>query len=92
LVAVSSPRTTSTPGGTEGEYYLCYFGVHQPAVVTLRLPEGNRYRGEIIDTWEMEITPIQETLEGECTVELPGKPYMAAQLRKVEANSVVREV
>jgi Domain of unknown function (DUF5060)/Oxidoreductase family, NAD-binding Rossmann fold len=34
----------------------------------------------------------QEPLEGECTVELPGKPYMAVQLRKFEADSVLREV
>jgi hypothetical protein len=88
----STPAERYPCAGTEGEYYLCYFGVHQPAVMRLRLPEGNRYRGEIIDTWEMEITPIQETLEGECTVELPGKPYIAMQLQKFEANSVLREV
>jgi hypothetical protein len=88
----STPAERYPCAGTEGEYYLCYFGVHQPAAMTLRLPEGNRYRGEIIDTWEMDTTPIQETLEGECTVELPGKPYMAVQLHKVEADSVLREV
>jgi hypothetical protein len=40
----------------------------------------------------MEITPIQETLEGECTVELPGKPYTVMHLRKFEADSVLGEV
>jgi uncharacterized protein DUF5605/GFO/IDH/MocA oxidoreductase family protein len=65
---------------------------HRPYGGLAAQQKGNRYRGEILDTREMEITPIQETLEDEWTVELPGNPYMAVQLRKFEANSVLREV
>ena len=65
---------------------------YRPLIELAAQHEGNRYRGEIIDTWEMDTTPIQETLKGECMVELPGKPYMAVQLRKFEADSALREV
>jgi len=39
---------------------LCYFGVHQPAEMAFDLPTGKRYRVEVIDTWNMTITPKEE--------------------------------
>jgi hypothetical protein len=36
------------------------FGVHRPARMRLDVPEGETYNGEIIDTWEMTVTPISE--------------------------------
>ena len=74
---------TSFPcAGKADEYYLAYFGIHQPRQQSFTLPEGCRFRGEIIDTWEMTITPIPGFLEGHATVELPGKPYIAVRLRR----------
>jgi len=32
----------------------------------------------------MTITPVEGVLEGECRVDLPGKPYMAIRLRRIE--------
>jgi hypothetical protein len=69
--------------GKAGEYYLTYFGARQPAQETFRLPEGGRYRAEIIDTWEMVVTVLEETSESRFTIDLPGKPYIAVRLRKV---------
>jgi hypothetical protein len=37
---------------------------------------------EVIDTWEMTVTPLEGTFEGRLTVELPGKPYVAARVRR----------
>lgn len=34
------------------------------------------YMAEIIDTWEMTITPVEGVLSGTSTVELPAKPGM----------------
>jgi len=70
--------------GRAGAYYLFYFGVHQPAEHTFDLPEGSRYRVEVIDTWGMTITPLEETFGGRFKVPLPGRPYCAVRLRRVE--------
>jgi hypothetical protein len=67
-----------------GICYLTYFGVSQPIWMPVTLPEGHKFRGEVIDTWEMTITPLQSTLEGKCDIALPGTPYMALRLWVVE--------
>ena len=71
-----------TCAGRECEYYLAYFGIHQPAYRSFKLPEGSRFNIDMIDTWEMTITPVERTFEGECKVKLPNKPYMALRIRK----------
>ncbi len=68
--------------GQEGEYYLFYFGVHQPAEHTFNLPEGNKYQVDVIDTWEMTATPLEGVFEGRFKVELPGKPCLAVRIVK----------
>jgi hypothetical protein len=66
-------------GGSAGKYILHYFGRHQPASVTFKLPEGE-FRAEVIDTWEMTITPVEGTYREQLTIPLPGKPYMAVRI------------
>ncbi len=66
------------------EYCLVYFGVHQPSFREWTLPDGMRFQADVIDTWEMTIAPVEGVLEGECRVDLPGKPYMALRLRRIE--------
>jgi hypothetical protein len=68
--------------GQAHEYYLVYFGPHQPAQMTLALPEGEEYRGEILDTWAMTRTPFAEPLRNGATIELEQKPYQALVLRR----------
>jgi len=72
--------------GREGEYTLCYFGVHQPAEMTFDLPTGKRYRVDVIDTWEMTITSREGTSEGRFQIELPGKPYVAVRIQADQAR------
>ncbi|MCD6290672.1 MAG: DUF5605 domain-containing protein, partial [Anaerolineae bacterium] len=67
--------------GVEGEYYLYYFGVHQPAEWRFRLPSDRRYRVDVIDTWEMTVTPIEGAFSGEFRVGLPGKPFVAVRIQ-----------
>jgi hypothetical protein len=69
--------------GRAGEYYLYYFGVHQPGVLTLDLPPGQRYAAQLIDPWEMTAAPLGEQLEGRCALELPGRPYLAVSARRL---------
>jgi hypothetical protein len=71
-------------GGRKGtDYYLCYFGVHQPKKATVPLPSTGEYKVEIIDTWNMTITPIEGTFTGKKPIPLPGKPYLALRIQKV---------
>jgi len=72
-------------GGKKGnDYYLIYFGVHQPKVATLPLPSAGQYKVEVIDTWNMAITPVEGTFTGKKPIPLPGKPYMALRIQKTE--------
>ncbi len=83
LDPVDSVRTGHFPcAGKEGDYYLCYFGVHQPAEMTFDLPPGQRYNVEVIDTWDMTINAIEGTFEDRFQVGLPGKPYVAVRIRR----------
>jgi hypothetical protein len=88
--------------GQKGEYYLIYFGKQTPAQWRFELPKGRfpiaagaKFRVEILDTWNMTVTPVERTFaprpKGKYVyaddvsppVKLPGKPYLALRIRKV---------
>lgn len=64
----------------EDKYYVCYIGNRQPKVKKFILPEGKRYKAEILDAWNMTIASAEGIFEGECEMPLPGKPYQAIRL------------
>lgn len=87
-------------GGVPGLYYLVYFGRGKPTDWAFKLykngvTDGQRYRAEIIDTWEMTVTPVDGDFVAKKLdnyyytdaagrhVQLPGKPGMALRLRRV---------
>jgi hypothetical protein len=59
------------------EAFLFYTDYHQPMYYDFPLPEKGKYRGELIDPWEMTVTPIQGVFSGKSRVDLTGKPYQA---------------
>lgn len=65
-------------------YRLIYFGIHRPAYKDLTLPEDAAYTIEVIDAWEMTLTPLKGTFSGACRVPLPAKPYIALRIRKTK--------
>lgn len=83
-------------GGCNGDYHLVYLAEYQPARLTLWLPADANYQFDLIDTWAMTIEPAKvKRLEAAPTYSyafsgdlptfeliLPGKPYMAVQIRK----------
>lgn len=86
--------------GKPFEYYLQYFGSDRPTEWQVRIPgrggdPHNRYRAEILDTWNMTVTPVEGEFRMEQsgsydhrdpqrpTVKLPGRPWMAVRLRKI---------
>jgi hypothetical protein len=55
-------------GGKAGEYYLIYFGKEAPGEWLLELPAtnlppGTAMRVEVIDAWNMTITPIDRVFQ-----------------------------
>ncbi|MDN3669341.1 DUF5605 domain-containing protein [Echinicola jeungdonensis] len=88
--------------GKGGEFYMFYFGKESPSSWKVILPkrgleEGDRFKVEIIDTWNMTIDPVEGIfemvpLEGDGykfrdkdgrEIQLPGKPYLALRIKKV---------
>lgn len=69
-------------GGHNGtDYYLFYFGMHQPRFREFNLPEGS-YHVDIIDTWNMTIDLVVDNVSGSTTVELPRKKYLAIRIER----------
>jgi hypothetical protein len=93
-------------GGQPGKYYLIYLGKSHPASWEFKLPKppqgggvlehGMKFKAEILDTWNMTVTPVSGifTLEKETDyfyndlharkIELPGLPYIAIRIKRVE--------
>lgn len=86
---ISKPETGFNPywdaaAGTAGEnYFLFYFGFSQPTFRTFKMPEGKKYKAEIIDTWDMTITEAG-IHSGDFRIDLPGKQYMAVRLTGID--------
>jgi Domain of unknown function (DUF5060)/Domain of unknown function (DUF5605)/Protein of unknown function (DUF4038) len=89
-------------GGKKGEYYLFYFGKERPDSWTFQLPRagydfpaGTKFKVEVLDTWEMAITPVEGTFEikpkdnyyytsDRPPIKLSGKQYIALRIRLVQ--------
>jgi len=95
-------------GGIPGEYYLLYLGREAPDAWQFQLAnagvlEGQVYSVDIIDTWAMTVTPVEETFvtqrkdryhfidQGNRSVALPGKPYMALRITRIGGQSIAVE-
>jgi hypothetical protein len=70
-------------GGVPGGYLVGYLGFSRPRYRNVYLPAG-AFRVDVIDTWEMTVEPLPGTHEAHVEVPLPGKPYMAIRLVRVD--------
>jgi len=87
--------------GKLGECYLIYFGYDSIREWSVKLPdnelkEGMVFKAEIIDTWNMTITPVNQTFrlkqlnkysfvdEKGQSIHMPGKPYCALRLTLIK--------
>jgi hypothetical protein len=86
--------------GKAGEYYLIYFGKEKPTEWAFTLPKAEltkdmKFRVEILDTWDMTVTPVEGEFtirivdgayrmpgDGPGPIKLPGKQYMALRIRR----------
>jgi len=63
----------------ENEFYLHYYGNSQQAKARINLPKNIRFKLEVIDVWNMTITPVQGEYSGMAEIELPGIPWIAVR-------------
>lgn len=63
---------------------LKYYYQRCQAFDNVRLPEGKKFKVEVIDTWEMKKTVAYESAKGFAKVDLPSKPYMAVVATEVK--------
>ena len=61
------------------EWYLYYYGSSQQAMATFTLPKDIKFRLEVIDAWNMTITPVAGEFSGRAEIPLPGRPYVAVR-------------
>lgn len=77
-----SPLDWDVPrAGREGEYLLYYFGFGQPGYRRFLLDPSTSYRVDILDTWNMTVTPVAGEFRGRFSIELPRRPYIAVRLQ-----------
>jgi hypothetical protein len=86
-------------GGQPGEYYLVYFGNDaRPSwkfeLFRTGLADGMKFAVEVIDTWNMTVTPVDGVFETKKrdayffddkdhrSVPLPARPYLALRIRR----------
>ncbi len=68
--------------GAGMEWYLVYLGRDVRCQMYLELPVNHNYRIEMIDTWNMTVTPLDGTYSGHVFVPMPEHPYMAIRIIK----------
>jgi hypothetical protein len=94
----------SNIAGRPGHYYLIYFGSEKPNLWHFVLPKdtlspGLQFHVDILDTWNMTITPIPRPFtlikqssydfaaQGDDKITLPGQPYMALRITRIEKSN-----
>lgn len=65
------------------EVFVIYFGHRTPAVMHLNVPNNHSYRVELLDAWNMSVTPLSGTFSGRASFEMPGREDMAVRLIRV---------
>ena len=93
-------------GGQPGKYYLVYLGKQTPKSWEFLLPKpplgkglpltnGAQFTAEVLDTWNMTVTPVKGVFTAQKktdyffgdqdgrSIELPGKPYIAIRIKRV---------
>lgn len=81
VCAVSEETTQQIK--TVKDYYLIYYSFMRPSFREYHFDDTTRFRVRVIDTWNMTIED-RGLAQGRFTIELPGKPYMAVQIKKAE--------
>jgi hypothetical protein len=74
-------RNVNAGGHSGMDYFLFYYGIHQPLFRNFNLPEGS-FDIDVIDTWNMTITRCASKASGSIQVDLPVQPYLAIRIAR----------
>ena len=74
--------SSSDATGRATQEILYFMDYHQPIYYDFPLPDGT-FTAELIDPWEMTITPLSGTFTGKSRIKLAGRPYQALRFRRV---------
>lgn len=75
------PEENETPG--QEEYYLYYYSFMRPSYRDFFFDEESAWQVTVLDTWNM-IRESRGVFRGHFRITLPGRQYMAIQIRKVK--------
>ena len=64
-------------------YYLFYYSFMRPSFRDFHFDDETKFEVRVIDTWNMEIKDMG-TFQGKFRIELPGRSYMAIQVKAVK--------
>jgi hypothetical protein len=62
------------------DYYLYYYGSTTTSAKTYIMPEGIKYRVDVLDTWNMTVTELDSTYSGTFTIKWPSSKYIAVRI------------
>jgi hypothetical protein len=80
---VSEGSWNCTAGGYHGDdYFIFYFGNHQPGFRNFNLPADSTFCVDIIDSWNMSIDCFSEAASGSISVPMPARRYMAIRIQR----------
>lgn len=65
------------------DYYLIYFSFMRPSFRDYHFDDESKFHVKVIDTWNMTMED-RGIFTGKFRVELPGREYMAVQIKKVQ--------
>ena len=77
------PEETTQKMKQVKDYYLIYFSFMRPSFREYYFDDETQFRVKVIDTWNMTVED-RGVFKGKFKVELPGKPYMAIQIKKIQ--------
>ncbi len=80
---IAEGRWNCTAGGFHGEdYFIFYFGSHQPGIRFFNLPQDASFQVDVIDTWNMTIETFSQAASGAISVPMPTHKYMAVRIQR----------
>lgn len=66
------------------EFFLYYYGFSRPMYRNYELPEGKKYKLELIDTWNMTVEELPEVYEGKIRIRMGARQYMAVRMKEIK--------
>lgn len=76
------PEESTSQNKAVKDYYLIYYSFMQPSFREYHFDEESRFQVKVIDTWNMTVED-RGIFQGKFRVELPGRPYIAVQIKKL---------